>query len=700
VLSAQLNTTTLKESDPTNSTWLANLLESTSQLASSFHLCYELKPQNFLNLASSLYDPSYMCCRRDEGSIDDPLDASIVCEELQENFKFVEVLEAISVLFLVFLSVHWLQSSFQQMIHKIQTNSLIFTFVTSDSTEIGSLVPEILTLKYTVTAIIGHFIDCISIVKKFNFVRKFEEEVVEGLSVKISYLIFRLPTMFLILGLSFVRVFVPQSRPNYVDADYVDVYHPALGDSSFWLAIYENFGFNLAYLISWSVICVVFIFTLIVQIFALTNEESWFEYSNVEAERTEENSAYISLINLITSVWTLSICCAFIGIIWVFISYWTLFTKLVFTSIAVVFIMKFAAQGLAYPRFISQATGGQKLVLAIKIFGSILNEALCLLTFMALAFFAAQTFFSLIWYNVLNVVLYQTRLPVIIFCATLGIIFQNLWNDIATPFEVFYRALLLKCQDVYIELSSKNIMLPQNEEQRTFLKQIKCDAKAERDREKEAFYSKQTLSVEQLNELLTSWDYNANAKIVDTDTDENYLIITLDFVICIYEDLMAAYSSMNLVFKYLFSVVVSAITFVAFWYISNFNNFANDQLSNVAILATGFLPQVLGMGVKEKIETYVEKRLDAAINIALDARKCAGLTLAVLHNIRDRSAIKEWIDSVSKDKNTEAANYGTSEEPSTVVVSSYDDGNSNDTMRKRAPAASESQPLLGGDAQQ
>lgn len=61
----------------------------------------------------------------------------------------------------------------------------------------------------------------------------------------------------------------------------------------------------------------------------------------------------------------------------------------------------------------------------------------------------------------------------------------------------------------------------------------------------------------------------------------------------------------------------------------------------MAILATGFLPNLLGIGVRERIEEYVTRRLDGAIEKELEERNCVGMELGILYNIKDRLEIQE-----------------------------------------------------------
>jgi hypothetical protein len=82
-------------------------------------------------IATSSY--TLYCCHRDDGSLDDPTDSTIQCGNIDYSYRLVQFLEAICVLFLLFLSLFWLQYRMQHMIHRIRGDSLIFTYISSDT---------------------------------------------------------------------------------------------------------------------------------------------------------------------------------------------------------------------------------------------------------------------------------------------------------------------------------------------------------------------------------------------------------------------------------------------------------------------------------------------------------------------------------------------------------------------------------------
>jgi hypothetical protein len=495
------------------------------------------------------------------------------------------------------------------------------------------------------------------------------QNTAETLSLRIPYFLLRMYILLYIILLSFIRFILPSGFPRYNDIDS-DTVHRAIGyTNNIKEEIIDNYTINSIYIISWVIVVLIFLFTMILQIYAF-KPENWFDYDEIEEERNKHNTVYLSRLIIMTQLWNFTLCALFLVGTWMIIPRWAAFTKTVFSLVGVFLFNQYSKSGLTFPKYSPHLTVRSTLVLWIRVGLSFFVEGVCMLSFTALAYLAAQTFFSIFWYNVLNIVLYPTRLPVMIFCATLVIIMQNLRSDISLPFEIFFNVLLSKSTDCMIYLSNDNITLPQNEEEKTTYKQIKDSKKMEPKGDPE--YKKVTLSIEHLEAILTK---DTRCIISDEVSGDDYYIVTLELCYKLYNSVIANYSTekARLVYKYMLCVVISSITFVAFWYISVFNNFAMDQLSNVAILATGFLPQLLGLGEKDKITAYIEQRIDGAIEMEMESRRCAGVELGVLYNLRDRTDIYDWIQFQTKKNDLEYNHQTIGVNENTPILSHCDD---------------------------
>ena len=109
---------------------LQEALKAAREAVSPLVVCYEEPvPSKFSGTSSY----NVFCCKREERKLEGS-GVTTICEQVENKFELVEILEAISVLFLIFQCISWLQETFQHMIHKVRTDSLIFSYISSDIT--------------------------------------------------------------------------------------------------------------------------------------------------------------------------------------------------------------------------------------------------------------------------------------------------------------------------------------------------------------------------------------------------------------------------------------------------------------------------------------------------------------------------------------------------------------------------------------
>ena len=154
------------------------------------------------------------------------------------------------------------------------------------------------------------------------------------LPLRISAFLLNLSTMFWIILLGLLRFILPSQRPTYRDSDKLTSYASWNNASTLFAALEANFSFNGYYLIVWGTVAVVFLVTMLLQVYGF-NVEHWFDYVDLEEERNRKNSQYLSQLFVLTQFWTVIMCGLFVLQTWMFITYWSMLIKLLFSIVGV-----------------------------------------------------------------------------------------------------------------------------------------------------------------------------------------------------------------------------------------------------------------------------------------------------------------------------------------------------------------------------